>query len=110
MNPKSPFYILELSSKATPGEIERQGRKLLGLFEVGAAKAATYVCPLGSFPRDPTMVREAMAALRDPARRKRESVLVALLETAPAAPEAQDVEALDAPLVDAFLAGGYLGL
>lgn len=111
MNPKSPFYVLELGPDASPGEIERQGRKLLGLFEVGAKKAATYSCPLGTFSRDATMVREAMATLRDPRRRAKEACIVSLL----AADAEGDEEAgaqlePDGPLEDAFLAGGYRGL
>jgi len=109
MNPKSPFYVLELRPEASPGEIERQGRKLLGLFEVGAKKAGTYSCPLGTFTRDETMVREAMAALRDPRRRAKEACLVTLL-SAEAAGEGDAALEPDAPLEDAFLAGGYRGL
>ena len=71
MNPRNPFYVLEVAAAASPGEIERQGRKLLALLDVGAAKARSYRCPLGTFARDATMVREAMAALRDPPRRAR---------------------------------------
>jgi hypothetical protein len=106
MVPKNPFYILELGHEASPGEIERQGRKLLGLFEVGSKKAATYTCPLGTFERDATMVREAMAALRDPKRRAKEACLVSLLT----GDDASSVRDPDSPLDDAFLAGGYLGL
>ena len=107
MYPHNPFYVLELSHDAAPGEIERQGRKLLGLFEVGSTKAGTYTCPLGTFERDETMVREAMAALRDPRRRAKESCLVSLLA---GAGEEPSVRELDSPLEDAFLAGGYRGL
>ena len=106
MYPRNPFYVLELGHDAAPGEIERQGRKLLGLFEVGSSKARTYTCPLGTFERDETMVREAMAALRDPRRRAKESCLVTLL----AGGEEPSVRELDSPLEDAFLAGGYRGL
>lgn len=106
MNPQNPFYILELGAKATPGEIERQGKKLLGLFELGVAKAKTYTCPLGTFERDATMVREAMAALRDPKTRAKDAFVVGLLEDVP------DGETFypEAPLADAFAAGGYRGL
>jgi hypothetical protein len=106
MNARNPFYILELKADASPGEIERQGRKLLALFEVGAAKARSYTCPLGTFERDDTMVREAMAALRDPQRRMKEACLVSLLDGVTRA----DTYDPDAPLEDAFLAGGYRGL
>jgi hypothetical protein len=106
MNPRNPFYILELTASATPGEIERQGRKLLGLFELGVAKATKYTCPLGTFERDATMVREAMAALRDPNTRTKDAFVVGLLEDVP------DAETFypDAPLADSFAAGGYRGL
>ncbi len=112
MNPKSPFYVLELGPDASPGEIERQGRKLLGLFEVGAKKASAYACPLGTFPRDETMVREAMAALRDPRHRTKEACLVSLLPVAAhaAGADASNPHEMDAPVPDAFLAGGYRGL
>ena len=112
MNSKSPFYILELGADASPGEIERQGRKLLGLFEVGAKKASTYTCPLGTFTRDETMVREAMAALRDPRRRTREACLVSVLPLAAHVAGADEPapHEMDAPVPDAFLAGGYRGL
>ncbi len=109
MTPKSPFYILELSPAATPGEIERQGRKLLGLFEVGAKKARAYTCPLGTFERDETMIREAMAALRDPKRRAREAFLASMLTGVDPA-EVKPAQEIDAPLEDAFLAGDYRGL
>lgn len=110
MNPKSPFYILELPPEASPGDIERQGRKLLALFEVGAKKASTYACPLGTFERDATMVREAMAALRDPRRRAKEACLVSFLVAETTGEDDAGVLEPDAPLEDAFLAGGYRGL
>lgn len=110
MNPKSPFYILELPPDASPGDIERQGRKLLGLFEVGAKKAGSYTCPLGTFERDATMVREAMAALRDPRRRAKEACLASLLTPDGTGEDDAGVVEPDAPLEDAFLAGGYRGL
>ena len=106
MYPRNPFYILSLAPDASPGEIERQGRKLLGLLEIGATKAASYTCPFGTFERDATTVREAMAALRDPQRRAKESCLVSLLAGA----EEEGVLEPDSPLEDAFLAGGYRGL
>jgi hypothetical protein len=106
MNPRNPFYVLELGAEATPGEIERQGKKLLGLFELGVAKARKYTCPLGTFDRDDTAVRDAMAALRDPARRAKEATLVRLLaptnERVPPEP--------DAPFEEIFQAVGYRGL
>jgi hypothetical protein len=106
MNPKNPFYVLDLSFDAAPAEIERQGRKLLGMFELGVTKARRYECPMGAFERDATMVREAMAALRDPKRRAREVTLGRLLGNGSDATSDDDP---DAPLRDAFLVGGYRG-
>jgi hypothetical protein len=65
----NPFFVLELPPGCTPMEIERQGKKLLGLLEVGVAAASTYATPLGPLPRTPDKVREATAILRDPKRR-----------------------------------------
>ena len=107
MNAKNPFYVLELAPDAAPADIERQGRKILGLLEVGSTKAKSYACPLGTFERDETMVREAMSALRDPKRRAREAALAAVLRsTAPPSTPPR----FDAPLADAFELGGYRGL
>jgi len=105
MSPKNAFWVLGVSPDATPGEIEREGRKVLGLLEIGAESAKTYTCPFGELPRDATMVREAMAALRDPKRRAKERCL-AKLGSGPRS----EVEDMDAPLADAFLIGGYRGL
>jgi hypothetical protein len=104
MSANNPFWILEVPVDATPGELEREGRKILGLFGVGAASAKTYTCPLGTFDRDETMVREAMAHLRDPKRRSRAACLARLVGTP------CDVEEWDAPLVDAFSIADYRGL
>ncbi len=106
MYPTSPYYILELPPEATMADIERQGKKLLGLLEVGAAKAKTYTCPLGTFPREATAVREATALLRDPARRAKEACLVRLLVTDDGPSNVDQ----DAPLADAFSLGGYRGV
>lgn len=108
MDPRSPYYVLELSPEASTAEMERQGQKLLGLLELDAARAKTYACPLGTFPRDATMVREALAALRDPERRANEACLVRFLVREPTAPERPREQ--DAPLEDAFRLGGYPGL
>jgi hypothetical protein len=107
VNRDNPYYILEVSPEATPGEIERQGRKILGLLDVGDEKASRSACPLGAFPRDATMVRDAIAALRDPKRRLREATLVRVLGTAGEGARTADI---DAPLEGAFAAAGYPGL
>lgn len=65
----NPFFVLDLPPDCTAMEIERQGKKLLGLLEVGAQSATTYATPLGPLPRTPDKVREATAILRDPKRR-----------------------------------------
>lgn len=110
MHVTNAFYVLDLADRpdASPGEIERQGRKILGLFEVRAAKARTYTCPFGSFPRDETMVREAMAMLRDPKKRAKESFLARCF-TGLDAPDEASAAPPDAPFDDAFLAAGYRG-
>lgn len=65
----NPFFVLGISTEASRLEIEREGQKLLGMIELGFADALTYATPLGPRSRDPEMVRAALAALRDPARR-----------------------------------------
>lgn len=99
MNPRNPFYVLDLAPEATPGDVERQGRKLLGLLELGAERGKTYTCPLGTYPRDATMVREALSVLRDPQRRRKEALIAKLFVP----PSGEAKEPLDAPLKDAFL-------
>lgn len=106
MNPRNPFFVLDLPPSATPGEIERAGRKLIALLEVGGAAATQYVCAFGTFPRDATMIREAMNVLRDPKQRAKESLLASLIAPASAAPTPD----LDAPLPDAFALAGLPGL
>lgn len=107
MNANNPYFVLEIAADATPGEIERAGRKLLGLIEVGSEKAAHYTCSFGTFDRSPTMIREAMAELRDPKKRARHALLASLLS---ADVTANSETALDAPLTDAFALAGYSGL
>jgi hypothetical protein len=65
----NPFFVLDVGVDATPLEIERQGRKLLGMVELGLAAATTYATPLGPRPRTAEALRAAMQALLDPARR-----------------------------------------
>jgi hypothetical protein len=102
MNPRNPYYVLELLPDAAPGEIEREGRKLLGLIELGTARGTVYACPLGTFTRDATMVRDAMAALRDPKRRAKERCLAALTRLGTDAEDDSADEDLDAPVPDAL--------
>ncbi len=110
MNPKNPYYVLELGADATPAEIEREGKKLLGLLAVGATRALTYTCALGTFPRDETLVRESVAILRDPGERARRGCLARLLVVAPDGRLTTEATPLDAPLPDAFALAGYPGL
>jgi hypothetical protein len=103
VSPRNAYYVLELLPDATPGEIERQGRKLLGLIELGTSRGTMYACPLGTFTRDATMVRDAMATLRDPRRRAKERCLASLVEPATTtADEASLEEDLDAAVPDAL--------
>lgn len=66
---RNPFYVLGVPPMASAVEVEREGRKLLGMLELGLASARHYLCPLGKRERTPEMVREAMAELRDPQKR-----------------------------------------
>lgn len=63
------FLVLELGPEATRTEIERAGQRLLGLLQVGAARATTVETPEGPRPRGVDDVRAALATLRDPAAR-----------------------------------------
>jgi len=65
----NPYFILELTTQATPVEIERAGQKLQSMLLIGAANARQYSSPFGPQPRDEAKVRSAVAALRDPAER-----------------------------------------
>ncbi|NDD27113.1 MAG: hypothetical protein EB084_02455 [Proteobacteria bacterium] len=60
------FLVLALTPACDRAAIEREGKKLLGLLELGIGQAATYATPLGTQARTPEMVRQAMADLRDP--------------------------------------------
>jgi hypothetical protein len=50
-------------------EIERQGKKLLGMLELELQKSVTFQTPYGPQPRTPERIREAVQLLLDPARR-----------------------------------------
>lgn len=65
----NPFYLLGLPPTASRTEIERQGQKLLGLLEIGAKQASTYMTPFGAFSRDADQIRQALSELRNPERR-----------------------------------------
>jgi hypothetical protein len=66
---ENPFFILALPATATPMEIERQGKKLLGMLELQLVSAQTYETPYGRKARTPEEVRGAVQLLLDPARR-----------------------------------------
>lgn len=85
----NPFYVLGLPRTASAMEIEREGSKLLAMLELQLAESKSYGTPLGAFARSPEKVREAMAELRDPARRLVHEVFAAL----PATPLATGIRA-----------------
>lgn len=66
---ENPFYVLDLPPECSRMEIERQGRKLLGMLEAQMKSAASYESPLGKHERTASAVRQAMADLHDPERR-----------------------------------------
>ncbi len=91
----NPFFVLGVSPEASRLEIEREGQKLLGMIELGFAEALTFATPLGPRPRDADLVRAALAALRDPARRLVAEVWArhsppTLREAPPARPPAEE--------------------
>jgi hypothetical protein len=65
----NPFFVLEVATDASPADVERAGQRLIALLTVGSTAAAQYSTPLGPATRDADLVRQALAALRDPARR-----------------------------------------
>jgi hypothetical protein len=65
----NPFLVLELPADSPAEEVERKGRLLLSMLEIGAAGVSSYETPFGPSERTAEMVREAMAELRDPDRR-----------------------------------------
>ena len=65
----NPFYVLELGPEASDMDVERAGKKLLGMFELGLARARQYGTPLGPRQRTEESVRYAVSQLRDPGAR-----------------------------------------
>ena len=65
----NPFFVLELKTDATRADIERAGQRLLAKFTVSPDGVAMYQTPLGPAVRDADMVRQSLAALRDPVQR-----------------------------------------
>ena len=68
---KNPLLVLGLAPGASRMDIERTGQKILGLLAIEARSASTYDTPWGPQPRDESLVRQALAQLKDPAARLR---------------------------------------
>jgi hypothetical protein len=83
----NPFFVLEVSPRASRTEIERAGQRLLGLLAVGSAGAERYDTPFGPATRDADVVRQALAALRDPNERLALEFLADVAVSTWAAPE-----------------------
>ena len=66
---ENPFFVLGLTAQASRSEIERAGQRLLAELAIGRSAALHYWTPLGRSARTPELVRQALAELRDPARR-----------------------------------------
>ena len=66
---KNPFQVLGITPTASRMEVERAGQKLLAQLAIGAASAQAYATPFGPQPRDESLVRQALASLRDPQQR-----------------------------------------
>jgi len=90
---ESPFYLLGLTPACSRVEVEREGQKLMAMLEVGLEEARPYPTPVGARERTSEAVRQAMADLRDPARRLGEE-LWALIPAAPVPLAYRDEEAL----------------
>lgn len=66
---ENPFFVLGLAPSATRVELERAGQRLLAELTIGRESAREYDTPVGRNLRTPELVRQALAELRDPARR-----------------------------------------
>jgi hypothetical protein len=67
---ENPFYVLGLTPGASRADIEAEGQKLLAMLALKMSAAAVYSTPLGDGVRTESLVRTAIAELRDPARRQ----------------------------------------
>jgi hypothetical protein len=65
----NPFFVLDVGIEASRTDVERTGQKLLALLAIGSVGVEHYQTPLGPAIRDADMVRQALAALRDPSER-----------------------------------------
>lgn len=66
---ENPFFVLGVAPDASRIEVERAGQRLLAELAINRAAALHYDTPLGRAPRTSELVRQALAELRDPARR-----------------------------------------
>ena len=80
----NPFFVLEVATDASPADVERAGQRLIALLTVGSTAAAQYSTPFGPATRDADLVRQALAALRDPVRRVVEELWANVAQSAEA--------------------------
>jgi len=66
---ENPFFVLGITPSATRVEVERAGQRLLAELAINRKTALHYETPVGRNLRSPELVRQALAELRDPARR-----------------------------------------
>jgi hypothetical protein len=78
----NPFFVLEVATDASQADVERAGQRLIALLTVGSTAAAQYSTPLGPATRDADLVRQALAALRDPVRRVVEELWATVAQSA----------------------------
>ncbi len=81
----NPFVVLGLPPDASRADAERQAALLLGQLALGLAAAQRYRSALGEHVRTSDDVRQAIAELRDPARRVTAEVWAAAPAAAAAA-------------------------
>jgi hypothetical protein len=94
---RNPLLVLDLPARFTDVELERAGRKWLGLLELGATVARTYATPHGPVERTVEGVRDALAELRDAARRPGHILWAEIARRAMAAPPIGGTGPTDAP-------------
>jgi hypothetical protein len=100
---ENPFHVLGLRPDCTPMEVEREGRRLLGMLELGFAEAESYETPVGPRARTPEKVRLAMAELMDPDKRVVHEIWASLTPRPPKAPS----DPAETPWPDALFALGW---
>ena len=66
---ENPFFVLGIGLGASRIEVERAGQRLLAELVIQRKAALEYETPVGKNARTPELVRQALAELRDPARR-----------------------------------------